>query len=304
MSSQTQTNRVCAVDTVPVVRVDADGRNVLSELDLGLALGEREYKAELSKYQGRLAELARDPRMQSRALVLAFEGADAAGKGGAIRRITAALDARQFQVIPVSAPSEEERVQPYLWRFWRHLPRLNHMAIFDRTGYGRVLVERVEGFCTPAEWQRAYSEINDFEHELVEAGTIVVKFWLQVSQEEQLRRFQEREQIAFKRFKITEEDWRNREKWNSYQLAICDMVERTSTGEVPWTLVESNDKQYARVKILRTLCERLEAALDKTPGPRLPVAAKAKAKAKVSKAQKVDKPNKAGKTAKRRASKA
>ena len=264
----------------PMVRVDTDGRNVLSTLDLDLRLGERKYKAELSKYQGRLADLARDPRLQSRALVLAFEGADAAGKGGAIRRITAALDARQFQVIPVAAPSEEERLQPYLWRFWRHLPRHGHMAIFDRTWYGRVLVERVEGLCTPAEWQRAYSEINDFEHELMAAGTIVIKFWLQVSQEEQLRRFQEREQIAFKRFKITEEDWRNREKWNSYQMAICDMVERTSTGEVPWTLVESNNKPYARIKILRTLCERLEAALEQTPVPPLSLPAKGRAKAK------------------------
>jgi polyphosphate:AMP phosphotransferase len=248
----------------PMVRVDTDGRNVLSELDLSLSLGGSEYKSELSQLQGRLAELARDPRFKTRSLVVAFEGADAAGKGGAIRRITTALDARQFQVIPVAAPTEEERAQPHLWRFWRHLPRHNHMAIFDRTWYGRVLVERVEGFCSASEWQRAYSEINDFEHELVESGTIVLKFWLQISQEEQLKRFKEREKIAFKRFKITDEDWRNREKWNAYQTAICDMVERTSTGEVPWTLVESNDKQYARVKILRTLCERLEAALNHT----------------------------------------
>ena len=246
----------------PVVRVDTDGRNVLSELDLNLQLPPKDYKAELGRQQGRLSELARDPRFKSRSLVVAFEGADAAGKGGAIRRITAALDARQFQVIPVAAPTEEERAQPYLWRFWRNLPRHNHMAIFDRTWYGRVLVERVEGFCTTADWQRAYSEINDFEHELVESGVILVKFWLQISQDEQLRRFKEREQIGFKRFKITEEDWRNREKWDAYQAAICDMVERTSTGEVPWTLVESNDKNYARVKILRTLCDRIEAALD------------------------------------------
>jgi AMP-polyphosphate phosphotransferase len=251
---------------VPMVRVNTDGRNVLSELDLGLSLADKLYKTELGRLQGRLSELARDPRFKTRSLVVAFEGADAAGKGGAIRRMTAALDARQFQVIPVAAPTEEERAQPYLWRFWRNLPRHNHMAIFDRTWYGRVLVERVEGFCTPADWQRAYSEINDFEHELIDSGAIVVKFWLQISQDEQLRRFKEREQIAFKRFKITEEDWRNREKWDAYQLAICDMVERTSTGEVPWTLVESNDKNYARVKILRTLCERIEAALDADNG--------------------------------------
>ena len=251
-----------ASSVAPLARVDTDGRNVLSELDLGLALPDKAYDTELGKLQGRLSELARDPRFKTRSLVVAFEGVDAAGKGGAIRRITAALDARQFQVIPVAAPTEEERAQPHLWRFWRHLPRHNHVAIFDRTWYGRVLVERVEGFCSQADWQRAYSEINDFEHELVTHGTVVVKFWLQISQEEQLRRFKEREQIAFKRFKITEEDWRNRDKWDAYQLAICDMVERTSTGEVPWTLVEANDKNYARVKILRTLCQRLEAALD------------------------------------------
>jgi polyphosphate:AMP phosphotransferase len=245
----------------PMVRVDLDGRNVLSELDLALKLADKPYKDELAKWQGRLSELVRDERFKHRSLVCAFEGADAAGKGGAIRRVTAALDARQYQVTPVAAPSDEEKAQPHLWRFWRHLPRHGHVAIFDRTWYGRVLVERVEGFCTEADWLRGYSEINDFEHELIEAGVIVVKFWLQISQAEQLQRFKEREQVEFKRFKITQEDWRNREKWHDYQQAICDMVERTSTGEAPWTLVEANDKNYARVKILRTLCERLEAAL-------------------------------------------
>lgn len=247
------------------VRVDTDGRNVLSALDLSLSLSDDAYERALAKLQGRLSVLARDPRFLKRSLVLAFEGADAAGKGGAIRRISGALDARQFQIIPVAAPTEEERAQPHLWRFWRHLPRLGHIAMFDRTWYGRVLVERVEGFCAPRDWQRAYGEINDFEHEMVESGVILVKFWLQISQEEQLKRFKEREQVGFKRFKITQEDWRNREKWNAYQEAICDMVERTSTGEVPWTLVESNDKNFARIKILRTLCERIELALDAAP---------------------------------------
>ena len=249
----------------PVVRVDTDGRNVLSELDLNLTLDEKSYKTELAQWQGRLAELARDPRFKGRSMVCAFEGADAAGKGGAIRRIGAALDARQYQVIPVAAPTEEERAQPHLWRFWRHLPRKGHIAIFDRTWYGRVLVERVEGFCSEADWLRGYTEINDFEHEVADSGVIVVKFWLQISQAEQLRRFKEREKIEFKRFKITQEDWRNREKWTAYQQAICDMVERTSTGDAPWTMVEANDKNYARVKILRTLCERLQAELDSMP---------------------------------------
>jgi polyphosphate:AMP phosphotransferase len=246
----------------PMVRVDTDGRNVLSELDLGLKLEEKQYKTDLAHWQGRLSELVRDPRFKGRSLVCAFEGADAAGKGGAIRRIGAALDARQYQVIPVAAPTEEERAQPHLWRFWRHLPRQGHVAIFDRTWYGRVLVERVEGFCSEADWLRGYTEINDFEHELADAGVIVVKFWLQISQAEQLRRFKEREKIEFKRFKITQEDWRNREKWTAYQQAICDMVERTSTGDAPWTMVEANDKSYARVKILQTLCERLESELE------------------------------------------
>ena len=249
----------------PLVRVDTDGRNLLTELDLSLALGDRQYERELARWQGRLSELVRDPRFKNHALVCAFEGADAAGKGGAIRRICAALDARQYQVIPVAAPTEEERMQPHLWRFWRHLPRRGQLAIFDRTWYGRVLVERVEGYCSEHDWLRGYTEINDFEHELSDAGIIVAKFWLQTSREEQLRRFREREEVAFKRFKITEDDWRNRDKWEAYQVAVCDMVDRTSTGEAPWTLVESNDKHYARVKILRTLCDRLEAALSAPP---------------------------------------
>jgi len=251
----------------PMVRVDTDGRNVLSELDLKLKLADKPYENALAKWQGRLSELMRDARFKGRSLVCAFEGADAAGKGGAIRRIGAAMDARQYQVTPVGAPTDEERAQPHLWRFWRHLPRKGHVAIFDRTWYGRVLVERVEGFCSENDWLRAYSEINDFEHEMADAGVIVVKFWLQISQAEQLKRFKAREQVEFKRFKITKEDWRNREKWGAYQQAICDMVERTSTGNAPWTLVEANDKNYARVKILRTLCERLEAELDGRPTP-------------------------------------
>ena len=265
-------NKLAAPEVVhtpvaPIVRVELDGRNVLSELDLSLALNDKTYKDELAHWQGRLSELVRDARFQGRSLVCAFEGADAAGKGGAIRRIAAALDARQYQVFPVAAPTEEERAQPHLWRFWRHLPRHGHVAIFDRTWYGRVLVERVEGFCKEVDWLRAYGEINDFEHELTDAGIIVVKFWLQISQAEQLKRFKEREKIDFKRFKITEEDWRNRKKWNDYQKAICDMVERTSTGDVPWTLVEANDKNYARVKILQTLCEAISRELSRKTEP-------------------------------------
>ncbi len=238
-----------------------DGRDVISALDLSPKLAKATYEKQLAKYQGRLAELARSPQFQRRALVIVFEGSDAAGKGGAIRRITAAMDARQFQIVPIAAPTDEERAQPYLWRFWRHVPRKGRVTIFDRSWYGRVLVERVEGFCSEADWLRAYSEINDFEHALDVAGVEVIKFWLQIDKDEQLKRFKAREATEFKRFKITEEDWRNREKWDAYCEAAADMVERTSTGQAPWVLVEANDKQFARIKILRTICERLEKAL-------------------------------------------
>ena len=268
--------------TTPVARraqPNIDGRDVLSELKLGRKpMKKEDYESQLAKWQGRLSELVRDPRFKNRSLVCAFEGSDAAGKGGSIRRIAAALDARDYQIVPVAAPTEEERAQPYLWRFWRHIPKNGRVTIFDRTWYGRVLVERVEGFCSEEDWLRAYSEINDFEHDLSDAGVIVVKFWLQISKEEQLRRFKEREKIEFKRFKITDEDWRNREKWDAYHQAVCDMVDRTSTGNAPWTLVEANDKAFARVKVLRTVCERLEAALDGVVGAEGPQVAPAKGK--------------------------
>ena len=172
-----------------------------------------------------------------------------------------ALDARIYQRIPIAAPTEEERDQPYLWRFWRNLPRLGRFTIFDRSWYGRVLVERVEGFCCESDWKRAYSEINDFENQLVQNGTVLVKFWLQISKEEQLKRFREREKTSFKRFKITAEDWRNRKKWEAYHRAVCDMVDRTSTEIAPWTLVRANNKYDARIKVLRTTVGRIESAL-------------------------------------------
>ena len=213
--------------------------------------------------QARLSGLMRDKRMRRHSLIAVFEGNDAAGKGGSIRRVAAALDPRQYSIVPIAAPSEDERAQPYLWRFWRQVPARGKFTIFDRSWYGRVLVERVEGFCTPADWMRAYGEINDFEEQLTAAGAIVVKFWLAIDKETQLERFQEREEIPFKRFKITEEDWRNREKWDLYRTAVCDMVDRTSTEISPWTLVEANDKRWARVKVLRTINEALEAAFAK-----------------------------------------
>ncbi|NTU59994.1 MAG: polyphosphate:AMP phosphotransferase, partial [Deltaproteobacteria bacterium] len=219
------------------------------------------YQEELEQWQGKLNLLSRHAGFRKRSVVVVFEGNDAAGKGGAIRRVTQALDARSYRVIPTAAPTDEERAQPYLWRFWRNLPRRGRFAIFDRSWYGRVLVERVEGFCSHADWMRAYGEINDFEEQLVRHQTMVVKFWLAISQEEQLRRFEEREKIGFKRFKITEEDWRNRDRWGEYELAVCDMIDRTSTEIAPWTLVEANDKNYARLKVLKTVCTRIEQAL-------------------------------------------
>ncbi|MDD3352518.1 polyphosphate:AMP phosphotransferase [Zoogloea sp.] len=240
-----------------------DQRNLLNALVLNQPMDKKEYDKQLEKLQGRLALAVRSEAFARRSLILVFEGMDAAGKGGAIRRITQALDTRQYHVIPIAAPSDEELAQPYLWRFWRRLPRRGKVAIFDRSWYGRVLVERVEGFCSEADWMRAYAEINDFEDQLVSAGAVVLKFWLSVSPEEQLRRFQDREQEAFKRYKITQEDWRNREKWPLYEPAVCDMIDRTSTENAVWTLVEADNKYYARLKVLRTLVTRLEDALKK-----------------------------------------
>ena len=239
----------------------ADSRNILNVLDYKQALTRNEYEKRLEKQQGRLNLLTRDPRFHGKSLIAVFEGQDAAGKGSAIRRITGALDARHYQVIPIAAPTEEERAQPYLWRFWRHLPRKGRVTIFDRSWYGRVLVERVEKFCSENDWQRAYHEINDFEEQLVRNGAILVKFWVAITKEEQLKRFRERQKISFKQFKITEEDWRNRKKWGDYERAVCDMVERTSTDVAPWNLIPANDKMFGRIEMLKTLCNRLEGAL-------------------------------------------
>jgi polyphosphate:AMP phosphotransferase len=238
-----------------------DALNVLRALSLEQPMSRAGYQSALEKWQGRLNLLSRHNQFKHLAVVVVFEGNDAAGKGGAIRRVTQALDARCYHNISVAAPSEEECAQPYLWRFWRHIPRRGRFAIFDRSWYGRVLVERVEGFCAELDWMRAYSEINDFEQQLERHNIVVVKFWLAISQEEQLRRFQERETVAFKRFKLTAEDWRNREKWDAYETAVCDMVDRTSTSSAPWTLVEANNKYYARIKVLQTLYHTINTAL-------------------------------------------
>jgi AMP-polyphosphate phosphotransferase len=245
----------------PVRAKPADPVNVVRALKLEQPMAKPQYEKQLEKWQGRLNALSRETAFRSLAVVGVFEGNDASGKGGAIRRVTSALDARLYRTISISAPTEEALARPYLWRFWRHVPGRGRFALFDRSWYGRVLVERVEGLCSEADWMRAFGEINDFEHALAAERIVVAKFWLAISKQEQLRRFREREKVRFKRFKITPEDWRNRKKWNDYELAVCDMVDRTSTSIAPWTLVEANNKYFARIKVLRTLCEAIEKAL-------------------------------------------
>jgi AMP-polyphosphate phosphotransferase len=248
--------RASAPET-PVIPPPVDGLRQLDQVELGCRMPRAKYEDELVRLQAELGKLTRYDSFGKRRVVLAFEGPDAAGKGGTIRRITAALDARMYRVIPIAAPSEEERAQPYLWRFWQKLPEPGSFAIFDRSWYGRVLVERVEGLCSEYDWQRAYAEINDFESQLVDSGVLLLKFWLAISKEEQLVRFKERERTGFKRYKITREDYRNRKKWDAYTLAANDVFDRTSTDEAPWTLVSAEDKHHARITVLRTVVEAL-----------------------------------------------
>ncbi len=222
------------------------------------SLDEDEYERQLETLQGRFARLVRKGRFSKQGLVLAFEGMDAAGKGGAIRRITHALDARQYQVIPVSAPSPEDLLYPYLWRFWKHVPERGSIAIFDRSWYGRVLVERVRGLTAPEDWKRAYAEIVEFERQLTEQGLRVAKFWLSVSKEEQLRRFQARDEDPLKRFKVDREDWANRRYYDAYQNAAAEMIRRTDAEDAKWTIVPANDKRQARLFVLKAACEALE----------------------------------------------
>jgi polyphosphate kinase 2 (PPK2 family) len=245
--------RVAKSRAAPFVR-SVDKLHVLRRMDLTQALEKERYQKRLEKFQRRLALATRNPKFRDHNVVCVFEGMDAAGKGGAIRRITQALDARLYHTIPIAA---------YLWRFWRHVPRKGRITLYDRSWYGRVLVERIEGFCAEADWMRAYGEINDFEMQLARNGAVIVKYWLQISKEEQYKRFKEREKTRFKRFKITAEDWRNREKWDAYQLAAADLIERTSTTQAPWVLVEANDKYHARLKVIEALVRALEQALGK-----------------------------------------
>lgn len=239
-----------------------DHKVVLDTLDLTQTVSKKKYEQRLEELSGRLNLLSREPKFKKHAAVLVFEGMDAAGKGGAIRRVTRALDARSYETVAISAPSEDERAQPYLWRFWKRVPpTTGRFVIFDRSWYGRVLVERIMGYAKDEEWMRAYTEINDFEEQLVKSGTIVIKMWLHVTKEEQLRRFKERQRTSFKRFKITKEDWRNRKHWNEYVISASDMIDRTSTDIAPWTIIPANDKHVARLEVMEAIVRSLERVL-------------------------------------------
>jgi polyphosphate kinase 2 (PPK2 family) len=234
---------------------------MLEKLDLAQALPRAAAATRIRRLQNELHLLAYRVYERKRPVVVVFEGWDAAGKGGAIKRLTARMDPRGYVVWSISAPTGDDRDRHYLHRFWRRLPELGGIAIFDRSWYGRVLVERVEGFCAPAAWQRAYAEINQFERELLDFGTIVVKFWLHISAAEQLKRFKERERTHYKSWKLTDDDWRNRGKWDDYRKAVEEMLLKTSTHLAPWTVVEANDKWFARVKVLQTMVDQLRRAL-------------------------------------------
>ncbi len=238
---------------------------MLETVDLTLKLDRKTYETELARRQIQLRELAHEVYVQKRPVVIVFEGWDAAGKGGAIKRLTERIDPRGYVVYPIAAPAGEDATHQYLYRFWRRLPETGQIAIFDRSWYGRVLVERVEGFCSEAAWKRAYREINSFERQLSDFGAVIAKFWIHISRQEQLRRFEERQASDFKSWKLTQEDWRNRDKWPLYEAAVEEMLVKTSTTEAPWTVVEGNDKLWARVKVLKTMVDVLSRQLKYKP---------------------------------------
>lgn len=239
------------------------GNDILAQVDLSLAYSKEEYRKKLKRAQKEIELLHSELYRKRIPVVLAFEGWDAAGKGGAIKRLTEKMDPRGFEVIPIAAPNDVEKSHHYLWRFWKAMPKDGHIAIFDRTWYGRVMVERIEGFCSREEWQRAYREIREMEKELADHGAVVLKFWIQIDQEEQKRRFEKRQSDPQKQWKITEEDWRNREKWELYENAVCEMIDQTSSEYAPWVIVEGNNKYYARIKVLETVIAAVEEQLKK-----------------------------------------
>lgn len=237
--------------------------SILSGADLSLRYTKEQYKKKLKKLQKKMEKLHGELYRRRIPLVLGFEGWDAGGKGGAIKRLTEHMDPRGYVVNPTAAPNDIERAHHYLWRFWKAVPKDGHVAIFDRTWYGRVMVERIEGFCTTKEWKRAYKEINDMEKDLCNAGAIVMKFWMHIDKDEQKKRFEQRQQDPLKQWKITDEDWRNREKWDRYEEAVNEMLMRTSTSRAPWIVVEGNDKYYARIKVLESVTNAIEQRLKK-----------------------------------------
>jgi polyphosphate kinase 2 (PPK2 family) len=248
--------------TPPSCGQASDGQtSVLDKVDLTLSLTEKEYTSALERYQRRIMELEHEIYVRRIPVIIVFQGWDAAGKGGAIKRLVQGMDPRGYDVIPVGPPNELEKAHHYLWRFWINVPKTGHFAVFDRSWYGRVLVERVEGFCTEEEWRRAYGEINEMEEQFATFGACIMKFWLHIDKDEQLRRFKAREEEPHKRWKITQEDWNNREKWDAYKVAVDEMLWRTSTPHAPWTIVEANSKWYARVKVLKTVVGGLEKRL-------------------------------------------
>ena len=235
--------------------------SILAKADLSLSYTKEEYKKRLEKLQKKIEKLHSELYRRRIPVVLAFEGWDAGGKGGAIKRLTEKMDPRGYVVHPTASPNDIEKAHHYLWRFWTDMPKAGHITIFDRTWYGRVMVERIEGFCTKQEWQRAYKEINDMELDLTNSGAIVLKFWMQIDKDEQERRFKARQANPEKQWKITDEDWRNREKWSQYEEAVNEMLIRTSTPNAPWIVVEGNSKYYARIKVLETVVNAIETRL-------------------------------------------
>ena len=240
---------------------DAFRASALAGIDLSKTLTKEQYQKQLKELQKKLSRLHGELYQRRIPVVLAFEGWDAGGKGGAIKRLTQALDPRGYEVHPVSAPNDLEKSHHYLWRFWTAVPKAGHIAIFDRSWYGRVMVERLEGFCSEDEWRRAYKEINNMEECWANSGCIVLKFWMQIDKDEQERRFTERQQNPDKQWKITDEDWRNRAKWDQYEVAVDEMLVRTSTTYAPWIIVEANSKYYARIKVLKTVVDAIEQYL-------------------------------------------
>jgi polyphosphate:AMP phosphotransferase len=261
IESESQKKSSTAVQKAAVPVLPELKESILDRVDLTLSLSREQYEEDLKKYQERIREVEHEVYRKRIPVVIVYEGWDASGKGGNIKRLVQRMDPRGYEVIPIGAPTESELNQHYLWRFRKHFPKAGHIVIFDRSWYGRVMVERVEGFCTEEEWKRAYSEINEMEEHWANFGAVIVKFWVHISQEEQLKRFESRESLAYKKWKITEEDWRNREKWMLYKDAVDEMLFRTSTHYAPWTVIEGNSKLFSRIKALKTVIQSVEKHL-------------------------------------------